>query len=260
MYQRLFRFIFFHLKLQIRRLARLVKQYPFYSTIAGIVIILHFSVVIYSLVNWSFPKKKVSSHQIQVRTIVLTTPPSVEVVKKKEVKQVARVVEASLPKEKNIKKSSSATKKKVTSSEEKKQRRKQQELLKSIQETLASVEHEEVELNLDLMSVPKVVSNLHIEKESSVVEELSEDEMGYEKELVTRLQLLLRLPEKGDVQLELSLNRNGSVQTIRILNSQSSRNVSYIQQTLPSVQFPEFGVYFKDEKQRIFNLTLTSQG
>ena len=260
MYQRLFRFILFYLKLQIRKLLLLVKKYPFYSMIAGIVIFLHFSVVIYSLVNWSSPKKKVNSHKIQVRTTVLSPPPPVEVVKRKEIKPVAKVVKASLPKEKNVKKSSSATKKKVASSKENKQRQKQQELLKSIQETLASVEHEEVELNLDLMSVPKVVSSLHIEKESPAIEELSEDEMGYEKELVTRLQLLLRLPEKGDVQIELSLNRNGSVQTIRILNSQSSRNVSYIQQTLPSVQFPGFGAYFKGEKQRSFNLTLTSQG
>ena len=113
MYQRLFRFILFYLKLQIRKLLLLVKKYPFYSMIAGIVIFLHFSVVIYSLVNWSSPKKKVNSHKIQVRTTVLSPPPPVEVVKRKEIKPVAKVVKASLPKEKNVKKTSSVTKKKL---------------------------------------------------------------------------------------------------------------------------------------------------
>ena len=81
-------------------------------------------------------------------------------------------------------------------------------------------------------------------------------ETRYEEELVTYLEALLSLPEKGEVKLRLSLKREGSVQKIDILNASNVHNRAYIEGAIATFSFPPFGSHFKGEATHTFTITL----
>jgi hypothetical protein len=82
---------------------------------------------------------------------------------------------------------------------------------------------------------------------------------NYEEELVSYLEALLTLPEKGKVRLKLTLKREGSVQKIEILNASSGRNKKYVENALAACSFPSFGARFKGESAHTFTITLTNE-
>lgn len=82
---------------------------------------------------------------------------------------------------------------------------------------------------------------------------------GYEEELVTRLRLLLRLPEYGAVRVAMTLNRKGQVQKIAVLAAESLKNQEYIEKTLPGIVFPGFLAHFEGEEQHEFVLSLSNE-
>ncbi len=58
--------------------------------------------------------------------------------------------------------------------------------------------------------------------------------------LIQFLQDRLTLPEKGKVQLQLTFSPQGRVKSIQVLNSESSKNLNYLKNTLPDLIFPCF--------------------
>lgn len=82
---------------------------------------------------------------------------------------------------------------------------------------------------------------------------------GYRDELVARLQMMLRLPERGDVRIKLILAKNGKFVKMEILSSQSTVNKKYVEKSLPSIQFPPFGKEFGNASESSFNITLSSE-
>lgn len=87
----------------------------------------------------------------------------------------------------------------------------------------------------------------------------SERASGYEEELVTRLRLLLRLPEYGAVRVSMVLNRKGQVQKVSILSTESLKNQDYIEKTLPGIVFPGFVAHFEGEEQHEFIISLSNE-
>lgn len=81
---------------------------------------------------------------------------------------------------------------------------------------------------------------------------------GYCEELVNRLQLMLRLPEYGEVKVLVTIDVNGGVKKVSIKESKSPLNKSYIEKNMPLVAFPSFGSNFPGEKDHTFYLALTS--
>lgn len=88
---------------------------------------------------------------------------------------------------------------------------------------------------------------------------LSDREVGYVDELVSRLKLLLRLPEYGEVKVKLTLERSGKVAKVVINGSKSEANRKYVEKTLPSLNFPSFGNNFSTESSYTFTLVLSNE-
>lgn len=82
---------------------------------------------------------------------------------------------------------------------------------------------------------------------------------GYCEELVNRLQLMLRLPEYGEVKVLVTIDSNGVVRKVQIKESKSALNRSYIEKNMADVAFPCFGSNFPGEKDHTFFLALTSK-
>jgi hypothetical protein len=111
-------------------------------------------------------------------------------------------------------------------------------------------------------SSPQAISQLaseslvQIEGQDS---DLSPQERTYYTELVSRLKLSLKLPEYGEVKVQLTLARSGSVVRLTGIKSKSKKNASYIEKTVPKLKLPPFGQNFSGEKEHTFKLTMSNE-
>jgi len=71
--------------------------------------------------------------------------------------------------------------------------------------------------------------------------------------------LLLRLPDYGDVKVNLTLDRTGKVFKISVINAESVANRKYIEKALPEMSFPEFGTNFASAAEYTFAITLSNE-
>ncbi len=83
-------------------------------------------------------------------------------------------------------------------------------------------------------------------------------ETAYQNQLIAFLEAALTLPEKGDVKIALTLNRNGGVKNITVKAASSERNRTYVESTVPTLLLPSFEHHFKNESNHTFSITLTS--
>ena len=88
---------------------------------------------------------------------------------------------------------------------------------------------------------------------------LSPGEATYRDELAGRLKLQLRLPEYGDVKVNLTIDRTGKVVKVAIGGAESSANRRYIEKTLPALSFPAFGPNFESAEEYTFSITLSNE-
>lgn len=82
---------------------------------------------------------------------------------------------------------------------------------------------------------------------------------SYEQDLAQRLHTLVRLPEYGQVTLQLTLNRNGTVEKFEVTSAESQINRDYIQQQLPKLRFVTFGNRYPGEEKHTFLLVLKNE-
>ena len=81
----------------------------------------------------------------------------------------------------------------------------------------------------------------------------------YDQILGQRLHQWLRLPEYGEVTIQLTLNRDGTVAKALVVKAESETNRTYIQQQLPHLRFPTFGKQFPGEETHAFLLVLKNE-
>ena len=108
------------------------------------------------------------------------------------------------------------------------------------------------EISKTSVEIPPTIDQLNIDNDSDV----DTVEKGYREELITELQHSLRLPEHGNVQVELVIERNGKVLSFLVLDSESQKNKRYVEQAIPLLNFPSFGEYFKKQDKHTFRVTL----
>jgi colicin import membrane protein len=115
--------------------------------------------------------------------------------------------------------------------------------------------------NHTLSAAPRAITNLEVDSLSNLKGEisLSHYEMSYREELAGRLKLLLRLPEYGDVKVNLTLDRTGKVAKVAIVNADSVVNRKYIEKTLPGLSFPAFGTNYASAAEYTFSITLSNE-
>lgn len=88
---------------------------------------------------------------------------------------------------------------------------------------------------------------------------LSPQEMSYYDELASRLKLLLRLPEFGEVKVKLTLERSGQFVKVSVVNALSQNNKKYVEKTLPTLKYPSFGNNFNGLAQYTFVIALSNE-
>lgn len=143
---------------------------------------------------------------------------------------------------------------------------KRRELLASAQKSIAKIERTRDKLGASQATlesapaVPRPIESLQIETLlGEKKQELSSQEIGYHEELASRLKLLLRLPEFGEVKIKLTLERSGRFVKVVIVSAESTSNRKYIEKTLPSLKFPSFGNNFSDLDQYTFVIALSNE-
>lgn len=142
---------------------------------------------------------------------------------------------------------------------------KQRELLAKAQQSIANIDKTRGKIanakNSDLLTataLPGRIDSLQVDALPNA-EPLTPREMGYRDELASRLRLLLKLPEHGEVKVKLTLERSGKVANLVIVNSQSAVNKTYIEKKVPGLSFPAFGNNFEGESQYTFIIALSNE-
>lgn len=84
--------------------------------------------------------------------------------------------------------------------------------------------------------------------------EAVEGEGTDEETLVTFLHTSLNLPEFGEVKIQLTIKKDGSVARLVVLQAESRKNKSYLEKHLPLLRFP-----LLLDKEKIFTLTFCNE-
>ena len=187
---------------------------------------------------------------------VPTPPPAPKVEKKKEEKKPAPPKEKEKPKKEVPKKE--VSKKEEPKVEPKKEPPKadpkKEALLKEARASLAKMgKGEATSLEASRSSLKPLTS---LKSEDGLFSLKGGENDLYSGELIKRLKLALRLPESGEVLVDVTLQRNGRVAKVNIRESKSSVNRTYVQSTLPSVNFPSFGEFYPHDDEKLFTLSL----
>ena len=112
-------------------------------------------------------------------------------------------------------------------------------------------------------AIPSKISSLAADSlvavDAGEVANCTPQERTYYDELVSRLKIALKLPEYGEVKLELTINRAGKVLHVKKVKSKSQKNSDYIQKAIPKLHLPPFGQNFTGENDHTFRLTLSNE-
>ncbi len=143
---------------------------------------------------------------------------------------------------------------------------KQKKLLAAAQESIAKMDQSRAKINSvksnpgSIAVAPAAITSLQIDTlPLSNGTPLSPGEKNYRDELASRLKLMLKLPDHGDVQLKLTLDRTGKATKVSVVKSESSANRSYIEKTLPNLKFPSFGSHFENMSEYTFIIQLSNE-
>ena len=77
--------------------------------------------------------------------------------------------------------------------------------------------------------------------------------------LVGELHQSLRLPDFGEVKIQLSLRQDGSVVKVVVLKAQSEKNKQYLESNLMRLKFPRFEGTYSNKKECTFILTFCNE-
>lgn len=143
---------------------------------------------------------------------------------------------------------------------------KQRKLIAAAQENLAKIDQGRAKMSAaksslgNIAVVPVAIKSLQIEAlPDSHAPPMTSGEKSYRDELASRLKLMLKLPEHGDVHLKLTLDRMGKVVNVKIVKSASSMNRNTIEKNLPNLKFPPFGNHFENMSEYTFIIQLSNE-
>ncbi len=205
------------------------------------------------------------SSAVTTASQVQAAPPAPEAVQPTKKKEEAPAKPEKIAKKEPVKKEIVKTepKKEIAKTEPKKEEKKKEvvktdpkkdALLKEARDNLAKMGKVEATSTSVDKSNRSVLSSLKAEGMTFFVKGADND--LYTSELIARLKLALRLPESGEVIVDLTLLRNGRVAGIKIRDAKSSINKHYVEAHLPSLSFPEFGESYPNKDEKLFTLSL----
>ncbi len=257
------------------------QKNPLQSFILSLIIFIHIVFLLILIISPSFAFRKKEQKPLIVKTIIpkppsrtiplekkapvtapkaITTPPTKQQTPKKEApasktmapkpapipKKEAAVVEKRLSKSKQnppAAKKSPPERAKISDS-----------LLKELEESIATIDKKSVS---KMTSPSKAIAPipLQIDLHSSD----SEADADYTDLLVSKLHESLRLPDFGEVKIQLSLRQDGSVVKVVVLKAQSEKNKQYLESNLTRLKFPRFEGTYSNKKEYTFILRFCNE-
>ncbi len=211
--------------------------------------------------------KKQSEPVVKKNTKEDTSKNSAAEAEKKRQKEAAAAKEAALAKEVAAQKETERLRQQEIAVAQEVARKKQQELLAKAKENLTKAGEARNKIStapsiaIESSSIPKHIESLQIDAlpvGSGAPAQLNAREVSYRDEVAQRLKLNLRLPDHGSVKVKLTLDRSGKVAQVTIVTSESQKNKQYIEKTLPTLFFPNFGNQFEGASQYTFLVTLNN--
>ena len=111
-----------------------------------------------------------------------------------------------------------------------------QELLQELEESIAKIDEKRDKLyRRKKLEAPAAIEVLRID---ALDIERNVSDLSYAETLVTHLKQTLNLPDYGEVKIQLTLGRDGSVEKLVIVKSESDKNKRYLEDHLPRLKFP----------------------
>ncbi len=124
------------------------------------------------------------------------------------------------------------------------------EVWKEIDEALAKIDDKVYSKPQSKLDVPQVKGSSPSKLLFPDFGEIEEEE----ETLVSFLHMSLNLPEVGEVKIQLTIKKDGSVGRLVVLEAQSQKNKAYLQKNLPLLRFP---LIF--DKEKTFTLTFCNE-
>ena len=117
-----------------------------------------------------------------------------------------------------------------------------EELLKNLEQKLSRLEGiKEKPSKKTAIIVPDKIDPISASKYSRLDPfDLDDDVDSYPEYLAYFLKQELKLPDFGQVKVEITLNKAGCVEKCLVISSQSAKNKKYLEEKLPNLIFPKF--------------------
>jgi outer membrane biosynthesis protein TonB len=134
-------------------------------------------------------------------------------------------------------------------------------LLQELEESIAIIDGKRDKIApLKKLEAPKSLESIHSDpqKEEDTLLTLVDD-TSYQETLVSYLHQALNLPEHGEVKIELTLRRDGTVANLIVLKTESEKNKSYLEKSLPHLKFPILDGMFSNKNLQTFILTFCNE-
>jgi outer membrane biosynthesis protein TonB len=127
-----------------------------------------------------------------------------------------------------------------------------QHLLRELEETIAKINENQDKISKrERSSVPQKIKPLEVD--SAGDEQLLSVGPPYREVVVGYLREALHLPDYGEVKIQVTLRKDGSVERLKVLQAESERNRKYLEEHLPFLTFPPpYGLSDRSEMTFIF--------
>lgn len=137
-----------------------------------------------------------------------------------------------------------------------------QNLLDELEESIAKIDQKRDNLYRKKKPSASTAVPHNLEKDLAIDSAQLRDAHGegeYKEALVSYLHQSLNLPEFGEVKIQLTLNRDGTVVKLIVLKTESEKNKKHLEAALPLLKFPPLGGLYSKKQQQTFVLTFCNE-
>ena len=125
---------------------------------------------------------------------------------------------------------------------------------KEIDEALAKIDDKVYPLSQSKLNIPQIKGSMASKIPFPEMSEGEEGEATEEESLVSFLHTSLNLPEFGEVKIQLTIKKDGTVTRLVVLQAESQKNKAYLEKHLPLLRFPLIL-----DKDKTFTLTFCNE-
>ncbi len=228
------------------------------------VVLVHLLAFVWLLWTGDVPKDAAARKPVVMKTVTLAVPkpPTPQVASKPAPKPVKKTAPKAKPKpkpEKKVTQKKKETKPKKTEAKPKpvQDNSKRREALAEAQRSLAKLSDKKTTTP---SSTHTPVASLRVDALAvdSVSETKTSPEQRYVDALIKRIHQQIKLPENGNVHVELQLDRSGKIISVKVTDAKNVVNKHHVEEALPKAHFSPLGVAYKGQAQHTFALVLNA--